>query len=206
MLVRVVVPAEEMARASHAHGAGQRRSRGSRAGTFCASLKGVVIGDMRAAEALVDAERREERDRTSMALSLRNGILQRRVSCRAFFAASLLIAGVKLTKYFPHRFFDRRERNVYSRKLNFSLACSTRRPSSLQQTIFVFSGCTSRQHRSKRRLMLFITCCALSLVLQCATISSAYLSNSTYECVSRIQLSNARCRNIMARRGLATFP
>jgi len=35
---------------------------------------------------------------------------------RIAFAALLLTAGLKLTKYFPHRFFDRRGRNVYPRK------------------------------------------------------------------------------------------
>lgn len=41
------------------------------------------------------------RARSSMALSLRRLIRQRRISWRIFFADSLLIAGVKFTKNFP---------------------------------------------------------------------------------------------------------
>ena len=47
-----------------------------------------------------------------MDLSLRLGICQLLTSCRIAFPALLLIAGLKLMKYFPHLFFDRRARNV----------------------------------------------------------------------------------------------
>src|SRR5229473_3898716 len=52
--------------------------------------------------------------------------------------------------------------------------------------------------------MLSKTCCACVSVPQCATISSAYLSNGTPGCTRRIQSSNARCRKILATRGLTT--
>lgn len=60
------------------------------------------------------------RARSSMALSLRSGSRQRLISWRIFLAAVLLAAGLKFTKYFPQRFFDRRGRNVYPKKSNFS--------------------------------------------------------------------------------------
>ena len=52
------------------------------------------------------------RARSSMALSLRRGRCRRRSACRIRVAAALLTAGAKLMKYLPHRFFDRRARNV----------------------------------------------------------------------------------------------
>ena len=70
--------------------------------------------------------------------------------CRMALHALSLTAGVKLTKYFPYRFFDRRGRNVYPRKSNFISGYSPRRSSSLQYTIRVFSGCSSSPHSSNR--------------------------------------------------------
>jgi len=59
---------------------------------------------------------------------------------RIFLAAFELIAGRKLTKNFPHRFFARRGWKVYPRKSNLMCSYSPGRSSSLQYTIFVFVG------------------------------------------------------------------
>ena len=72
------------------------------------------------------------RARSSMALSLRRGRCRRRSACRIRVAAALLTAGAKLMKYLPHRFFDRRERNVYPKKVNCSVGYCPGRSSSLQ--------------------------------------------------------------------------
>jgi len=47
-------------------------------------------------------------DRSSIALSLRLGSFQLRISARMAVAALLETAGLKLMKYFPLRFFDLR--------------------------------------------------------------------------------------------------
>lgn len=70
--------------------------------------------------------------RSSMALSLRRGSRQRRISWRILVAALELTAGVKLMKNVPHRFFDRRGRNVYPRNSNRSCGYPRGRSSSLQ--------------------------------------------------------------------------
>ena len=60
------------------------------------------------------------RDKSSIDLSLIRCIRQLRMIRRIFLAALSLIAGVKLTKYLSLRSFDRRGRNVYPKKSNFS--------------------------------------------------------------------------------------
>ena len=70
--------------------------------------------------------------RSSMALSLRRGRYQRRIACRIRVAAALLTAGTKLMKYLPHRFFARRGRNVYPKKVNYYVGHCPDRSSSLQ--------------------------------------------------------------------------
>ncbi len=72
------------------------------------------------------------RAKSSMALSLRRDIRQRRISWRIVVIASALTAGVKLMKNLPHRFFDRRGRNVYPKKSNRSWGYPRGRSSSLQ--------------------------------------------------------------------------
>ena len=52
------------------------------------------------------------RARSSIRLSTRHPSCQARISRRMRLAAALLTAGLKLTKYLPQRFFDRRARNV----------------------------------------------------------------------------------------------
>jgi hypothetical protein len=72
------------------------------------------------------------RARSSISLSLRRWIRQLRISCRISLAASLHTPGLKFTKNFPHRFFDRRGLNRYPRKTNFSSEYLPLRSPSLQ--------------------------------------------------------------------------
>src|SRR4029450_9960936 len=60
--------------------------------------------------------------RSSRVLSLRRCSRQLRMVCRMALVALALTAGVKLIKYFPQRFLDRRGRNVYPRKSKRSWA------------------------------------------------------------------------------------
>ena len=119
------------------------------------------------------------RDRSSRLLSLRRGRFQIRIVSRMAFAALCETAGRKLMKNFPLRCFDFLGRKVYPRKSNFSFGCVPRRSSSLQSTIFVFSGWSSSPQARKRSAMAFRTAWACLSVLHCAMTSSAYRSNDT---------------------------
>src|SRR5881409_2007954 len=66
--------------------------------------------------------------------------------CRIDFFDLLLMAGVKLTKCFPHLFSDSLGLNVYPRKSNDMFSCSSFLSASLQYTILVFVGCISSLH------------------------------------------------------------
>jgi hypothetical protein len=76
------------------------------------------------------------RARSSSDLSLRSWICQLRTSWRMAFFALSLIAGEKLTKCVPYRFFDRRDRNVNPKKSNRSCSYLPVRSASLHEPTF----------------------------------------------------------------------
>jgi hypothetical protein len=80
------------------------------------------------------------RDSASLDWSLRRGSFQSRIAARIALPAWSATAGLKVMQYVPHRFFDRRGRNVYPRTAHFSFGYGPRRSSSLPYTIFVVSG------------------------------------------------------------------
>ena len=89
-------------------------------------------------------DRLMNRARSARVLSLRRLSRQRRISRPIAFLASSLTAGRKLTKNFPCLLLASRGRNVYPKKSNRSCSCEPRRFASLQYTMRVLSGCSSR--------------------------------------------------------------
>src|SRR6266542_1188348 len=106
----------------------------------------------------------------------------RRLRCQArilrptaFFALPLM-AGVNPTKL-PRGPRTRRPRKVQPRKSKLVCCACPGRFASLQNTTFVFSGCSSRPSAPSRAAMAARSWCACSSVSQWATTSSAYRSN-----------------------------
>lgn len=146
------------------------------------------------------------RARSSLALSLRTCRRPRRTSCRLLFAAAWLPAGDTLLPDFPLRCFARRGRHVSPRQLTFAWGDRPVRSSSLPSTRLVVWGCPARRHCSRRRCILARPCVACGAVLPWTTRSAASLSHGTSGGVWRLLASQARCRTIVARRGLRTPP
>ena len=96
-----------------------------------------------------------------------------RMVARIALAALVLIAGRKLTKYFPQRFFARRGWKVYPRKSNLTDSNFPGRSSSLQYTIRGLPGMSSETALQESIVLASSTSRACRSLLQWTMASSA---------------------------------
>ena len=99
-----------------------------------------------------------------------------RISRPIAFAASRLTAGRNDTNMLAVLLLASRGRNVYPRNVN-DVLMSRAGPASLQYTMRVLSGCSSRPTCASRAAIASRTWRAWPLAAQCTTTSSQYRSN-----------------------------
>ena len=129
---------------------------------------------------------------SDISISVRHRHLKLRTRCLIAFCASLLTAGVKLTKRcFVFALQTILGLNVYPKKVNAVFSYRFRLNPSLQYTIFVLLGCSSKPQAIRRFPSSSSTCLASLSVRQCTKPSSAYRHESNFGYVLFSQVSIA---------------